>query len=352
MATDVQELLDRSLRDLQAPANLAERIATRYARRRRRRRVTTGVGAAVLTAATVIAAWAALDTSPQAGRATIVPATPAPASGELIPEAQRRPAPELAGTTIEGKALRVDLRRGETAAGNEAITVVTFGGSWCAPCRAQQPAFAPFNNGRVPVAGGGFIIVGVAERDTVANAAAYARRFHVDYPILFDADQSLAKAWPSANVGPPVTFVVDQDGLIAAQFRGAITRSQLSNVKDALTSEQRGGTFSNHEFIAGLHNVTSSGRHLTISWANDRCGDTVQAVLSQVRVRENVRAIHVEVLGKLSPAVLAGQQPTALTGCAGVGFDSTTTVTLSAPLGKRLVLDGSTGKSIPVQGRG
>ena len=343
---DVQRLLERSLKDLHAPSDLAQRVIARGERARRRRRISTGVGAVVLTAAAVVAAWATLDTSPEARPATVVPATPEPASGELIPEAQRKPAPELAGTTIEGKQYTAGFLKQPLARQPDQITVVNFCGSWSAPCRAEAPALLPPPHlGNAADSDVTHYVV-VDERDSVANARAFARRLGIDGPVVFDGTGALGRAW---NSDVPVTFVVDGDGLIAARFDGAITQLQLTRVVDELHIEQGGGTFSNQEFIAGVHNVTSIGRRLTIAWANDRCGDTVQAVLAQVRVRENVRAVHVEVLGRISAAVASGREPNALTGCAdGAGFDSTATVTLDAPLGNRAVLDGTSGAPLDV----
>ena len=346
---DVKNLLDRSLRDLHAPGDLAARIVSRHERARRRRRISTGVSAVVLAAAAVIATWATLDTSPQGAPATVVPATPAPASGALIPEAQRRPAPDLAGTTIEGKAFKAGFAEQPFARQPDQITVVNFCGSWSAPCRSEASALLPppHLGNAADVTSTNYVVVD--ERDSAANARAFGRMLGLDSPIVFDGTGALARAWQSAV---PVTFVVDGDGLIAARLDGAITQAQLTRVIDELRIEQGGGTFSNHEFIAGVHNVTGTGRRLTIAWANDRCGDTVQADLAQVRIRESVRAVHVEVLGRISAAVASGREPNALTGCAdGAGFDSTATVTLNAPLGKRLVLDGSTGTPIAVRSR-
>jgi thiol-disulfide isomerase/thioredoxin len=345
MGTDVQDLLTRSLRELSAPPDLAERVTARYRLRRRHRRIVSGVSAVVLTAAAVIAAWATVDTSSQGRPAVVTPAISDEAgSGELIPEAQRRPAPELAGTTIEGKAVRIDLRRGETQPRHGAITVVTFGGSWCAPCVRQQPAFAPLNVGPVPIIeGSGVSFVAVAERDSLVNARAYARKFHVDYPTIFDSDGRLAKAW-HLDTGPPVTVVVDEDGLVAARFDGAITRSQLLSVTEALTADQRGLRYTSDTFAAGIREVQASGRRLTITWDNLKCGDVVD-LLDQVQVRENVNAVHLEVLATTNPAL-----DQADTGCLGVGVQSSTRVTLSAPLGNRLVFETSTGKAVAVRG--
>ncbi len=352
MAADVKDLLERSLRDLQAPTNLAGRVMSRHARHRRRRRLTTRLGVAVLTAAAVTAAWATLDTSPQASPARLVPAAPPASSGPLIPQAQRRPAPVLAGTTITGKKFAANFAEQPIANQAAAITVVNFCGSWSPPCRAEASAFKPpVSLGNAPSLDGVTSYVGVDERDSLENARAYARSLAISYPILLDEKGVLGRAWHPDVPGVPVTVVVDGDGLIAARFTGAVTRSELTRVIDALTLEARGGSHPKGEFTPGLQNAVVHGRKLTIAWGNGRCGDdTVPAeVLVGVRVRENVRAVHVEVLTRLNPADLAQQKAHHINGCLGVGVTSRSTVNLAAPLGNRVLLDGNTGVPLPVR---
>ena len=339
---DVQQLLERSLKDLYAPADLAQRVVARGERARRRRRISTGVGAVVLAAAAVVAAWATLDTSPEARPATVVPATPEPASGELIPEAQRKPAPELAGTTIEGKPFAANFAKQPIANQSAAITVVNFCGSWSAPCRAEAPALLPPPHFGNAADSDVTHYVVVDERDKVANARAFARRLGIDGPVVFDVTGALGRAWHS---DVPVTFVVDGDGLIAARFDGAITQAQLTGVIDELHVEQRGGTFSNQEFIAGIRQATVQGQRLTITWDNLRCGDVID-LLDRVQVRENVHAVHLEVLARTNPEL--EKRPLR---CLPAKTLSTATVTLDAPLGRRLILEGSTGKPIAVRVR-
>ncbi len=353
---DVQQLLERSLKDLHAPSDLAQRVIACGERARRRRRLSTGVGAVVLTAAAVVAAWATLDTSPEARPVTVVPATPEPASGELIPEAQRKPAPELAGTTIEGKPFAANFAKQPIANQPAALTVVNFCGSWSAPCRAEAPALTPtVHLGHAPSRLDGVTsYVGVDERDTLENARSYARSLAISYPIVFDGDGALGRAWHPRARGVPVTFVVDGDGLIAARFDGAVTRSELARVIDALELEARGGSYPKGEFTSGLHSAAVRGRTLTIAWGNGRCGDdTVLAELPvEVRVRENVRAVHVEMITRLNPADLAQQKAHHINGCLGVGVISRSSVTLAAPLGNRVLLDGTTGVPLPVRTTG
>ncbi len=98
-------------------------------------------------------------------------------------------------------------------------------------------------------------------------------------------------------------------------------------------------------FAAGISEVRAQGRRLTITWDNLQCGGVVD-LLDQVQVRENVNAVHLEVLARENPVL--EKHPLR---CLASRTPSATTVTLSAPLGKRLVLETSTGKAVAMRGR-
>ncbi len=240
MAGDIQDLLERTLRDVYAPSNLADRVIAGHGRRRFRRRVATGLGAAVFAAAAAALIWVAVDPTSQAGPAAIGPAAsatpspPASPSSRLIPAAQRQRAPELAGTTIFGKTFSDPLsRRSVTADAAGHISVVNFCSSSSAPCRQEQKVFDPLEPGAAAVPGAQ--LIGVDEHDTLPNVRAYVQQVGVKYPVLFD-DGSLAQAW-GASSAVPVTFLIDPEGRIAARFDGVVSRDALFAVIKVLTFE-------------------------------------------------------------------------------------------------------------------
>lgn len=241
MSTDVRNLLERSLRDIHAHPDLAERVITRQVHRRHRRRIAGGVGTAVLAAAAGLLTWAALGTSQQAGQARVIPAgtpqapPPSVPDGSLIPGAQREPAPALAGTTVAGKPLTVNLQRGAPQGQGTSITVVNFCGAWNAQCRAEQKVFASI--GSASAGGLGVTVIGVDEDDTPAAISAYVHDVDVTYPVIVD-DGRLAQAW-DPGVSVPITVVVDGKGLIAARFVGPVTRDPLAEVIKKLAVEEQ-----------------------------------------------------------------------------------------------------------------
>jgi hypothetical protein len=333
MGSDVSDLLQRSLRVVEARPGLAQRVIAGHTSRRRRRRIAGGAGAAVLAAVAVVTFWTQLDSTSQGRPAIITPQTPAPSSGQLIPEADRRPAPALVGTTVSGKAFVADFAKQPIMHQPEDFTIVNFCGSWSAPCRAVIPALRrpPYRSNAAPTLGFPRYVV-VDERDSIGNAREFARSSGIDGTFVSDAAGAIGRTW-HPDVGVPVTYVLDGDGLIAAQFDGAVTQAQLTAITDALAKENRGLYVHSLEFIAGIRGVTAEGRRLTITWDNLRCGNDSD-LLGGIQVRENVRAVHLQVIAKTNPKI-----PNFALNCLPGRVPATTTVTLAAPLGTRLLLN-------------
>lgn len=178
--------------------------------------------------ATIIATLAALSV---AAVAACADSKVAPSSGngqryvagngsvQVIKPSDRKPAPELAGTTLDGSSFDLaDLR------GN--VTVVNVWASWCSPCRAEAPGLQTVSS---ELAGQGVRFVGINTRDTNDNARAFERRFGITYPSIIDEDGVLLlrfkETLPPQAI--PTTLVVDKDGRMAARALKPLTEEQL-----------------------------------------------------------------------------------------------------------------------------
>jgi len=128
--------------------------------------------------------------------------------------AEGKPAPPLALSTLDGR--RVDLQhlRGRAVALN-------FWASWCGPCQQELPELAAFARER---RGQCFELVSVAAwsgRDDVARAAN-----DLPFTVLFDDAGEAVDTWKVSGV--PRTYVIDPEGRIRAEFRGAVTPRELA----------------------------------------------------------------------------------------------------------------------------
>ena len=137
----------------------------------------------------------------------------------LVVADDRRPAPTLRGSTLDGTSLDVADLLGS-------VVVLNVWGSWCGPCKKEQPDLQRAADQLAPE---GVRFVGINVRDrTRGNALAHNRRYDVTYPSLFDPSARLVARFddlpPSAI---PTTVVLDRQGRIAARVLGATSYDEL-----------------------------------------------------------------------------------------------------------------------------
>lgn len=150
-------------------------------------------------------------------------------STTILAEADRTPAPDLRGTTLQGEPFVLADHLGE-------VVVLNTWASWCAPCRAEAPALEATSR---ELADRGVTLVGLNTRDSAAAAQAFVRRFDISYPSVADPDGSLQLLFhdtlpPSAI---PTTVVIDQKGRVAARALGEVDRSRLLGLVEPILAE-------------------------------------------------------------------------------------------------------------------
>ena len=140
----------------------------------------------------------------------------------VVAPSARRPAPRIAGRTLDGQTFDSASVAGKTI-------VYNVWGSWCAPCRKEAPAL----EAAAKASAGKAAFVGINTRDLdPAPAQAFVRAFGLTYPSIFDPDGRLLLAFgtdlpPSAI---PSTIVVDPSGRIAARILGEATEATLTGL--------------------------------------------------------------------------------------------------------------------------
>ncbi|MGY2078328.1 TlpA family protein disulfide reductase [Modestobacter sp. SYSU DS0657] len=159
------------------------------------------------------------------GEFRFVESTP---EGEVIPEAERKSAPEFSGTLLDG---------GEWDSGELAgdVAVLNFWGSWCAPCRVETPQFQEVYT---EVADDGVQFLGLNVKDTEQLATRFLESKGITFPSLFDPRGEVALAfrdYPAAAI--PSTIVLDRDGRVAAVYTGEVRQDDLRAVLAQLTGE-------------------------------------------------------------------------------------------------------------------
>ena len=123
-----------------------------------------------------------------------------------------RPLPATSGPSIEdGRPLTVTTGR---------PAVINVWGSWCGPCRAEQPVLNRAAERHPDV---GFIGLDVQENPPAGQA--FRKEFGVAYPSISDPSREIA-----ARLGlksTPATLVVSPDGRMRAVVQGPIGAETL-----------------------------------------------------------------------------------------------------------------------------
>jgi thiol-disulfide isomerase/thioredoxin len=142
----------------------------------------------------------------------------------FVAPADRKPAPPLAGPTLDGGTYDLADHLGETV-------VINVWASWCPPCRAEMPGLQRI---ATEYADQGVSFVGIDTRDTDAAARAFLENVGVTYPNLIDPDGELLL--PFRDTLPPQaipsTLIVDADGKVAARVIGPVTEVRLRELLD------------------------------------------------------------------------------------------------------------------------
>jgi thiol-disulfide isomerase/thioredoxin len=99
--------------------------------------------------------------------------------------------------------------------------VVNFFGSWCAPCIREMPAFERVHGDL----GDKVTFVGMAYRDTPADARATVRKTGVTYPTFADRDDAALTYFGGLEM--PTTVFIDKTGKVLDRQNGAMSESEL-----------------------------------------------------------------------------------------------------------------------------
>jgi thiol-disulfide isomerase/thioredoxin len=139
----------------------------------------------------------------------------------VVPSGQRRPAPDLTGSTLSGT--RFDLSQHERGR----TTLVNVWASWCEPCRREMPLLARAAADHAS----GLQVLGLDERDHPPSARAFTASVGATYPSLVDPDSRLLMRLPMLpHDAVPSSLFIDPQGRVAARVIGPITSQQLTSV--------------------------------------------------------------------------------------------------------------------------
>lgn len=129
-----------------------------------------------------------------------------------------QPAPPLVATEFNGQGFDLSVLRGH-------VVLVNFWASWCVPCRQEMPALDSFYRRYHDQ---GVELIGVSADRPRDRSDAVKMMQPLAYPAAMLRDASVNGFGPPSAL--PTTYVVDQAGIIRAQFRAdqqAVTEQSL-----------------------------------------------------------------------------------------------------------------------------
>ena len=148
----------------------------------------------------------------------------------IVAQSERRAAPDLTGTTLDGEPFALADHLGE-------VVVLNVWASWCAPCRSEADDMQKVSS---QLEGKGVQFVGLNTRDSQAAAKAFTDRFGLTYPSVVDTDGSrqllFHETLPPAAI--PSTIVIDRQGRVAGRAIGEVDRSRLLGMIEPILAEE------------------------------------------------------------------------------------------------------------------
>lgn len=118
------------------------------------------------------------------------------------------PAPSFEAKTLEGKAVSLSDYRGK-------VVLLTFWATWCEPCKKEMPEIqAAYEKHKED----GLAVVAVNFGEKKEPAQAFFEKTGLTFPSLLDRRANIAERFGVVSL--PVTFFIDQDGIIRERVIG------------------------------------------------------------------------------------------------------------------------------------
>jgi cytochrome c biogenesis protein CcmG/thiol:disulfide interchange protein DsbE len=141
----------------------------------------------------------------------------------------RKAAPEFALKDVDGRSVSLADYKGK-------VVLLNFWATWCGPCKIEIPWFVEFEQ---KYKDRGFAVVGVAmDEEGWEVVKPYLEQAKINYRVVIGND-TIAGLYGGVD-SLPTSFVLDQEGKIAATHVGLVSKSEYENdISQLLEGSQR-----------------------------------------------------------------------------------------------------------------
>jgi thiol-disulfide isomerase/thioredoxin len=149
-----------------------------------------------------------------------------------LTSAERGAPIDVGGVDLDGKPLSSKQWLGK-------VVVVNIWGSWCPPCRVEQPVLSQIATEMKPA---GIEFLGVAIRESPETSKVFTTAKKVPYPSIGNGESAiLAFADSLPAIAVPTTYIIDREGRVATRLLDRATYTTLKNLIDEVASEADDG---------------------------------------------------------------------------------------------------------------
>ena len=126
-----------------------------------------------------------------------------------------KPAPDFAATTVDGKTVRLSDFKGKPV-------WLTFGASWCQPCRAENPDVKAIYE---KYKDSGLVVLAIFISEDNAAVTDYADRIGLTYLKVADPDTKIASEY--RILGIPSHYLIDSSGVLRQMKIGSLDTTAM-----------------------------------------------------------------------------------------------------------------------------
>jgi len=117
-------------------------------------------------------------------------------------------APAFVRIDLENQKLDLSAYKGR-------VVLLDFWATWCASCQLEMPRFVSWQSQYGPR---GLQIIGISMDDDPELARKLYKKMQLNYPVAM-GDEKLGQLYGGV-LGLPLTFLIDRQGIVLAEFRG------------------------------------------------------------------------------------------------------------------------------------